>query len=281
MMSARTKNSKARLGVEKLENRELMAGNVFATVSNNTLYITGDSMANSVQVASDYHTGEVFVIGADNTLINGRAQTSIGNFRGNIEVKLGGGNDSFQLARVTDRDFRKADINMGSGDFESVNLASARFSGNVTINSLGSQKNHLEVKHGSVAGDLKIETGSGHDWVVLSSTVGGNVTLNTNGGRDQVNIGPGVGGDDNQRLRIGGRLTLNTGDGKDQVNLDRLRVDTLFANLGAGEDSFKANAVSVKRTVSVDGGTGFDRFDIQRSTANVLRGLRSFEGPII
>jgi len=278
-MSARTKNFETRLGVERLENRELMAGNVFATVSNNTLYITGDSNANSVEVGS--LSGVVFVSGTDNTLINGRTQIPIGNFRGNIEVKLGGGNDRFQLSGVEDRVFRKVDVNMGSGDWESVNLAFAHFSGSVNINSLGRLGNSVTVGNGSVAGDLKIETGLGNDWVALSSTVGGNLTLNTNGGHDQVNVGPTVGGGDIQRLRIGGRLMVDTGDGRDQVNLDRLNVDTLFANLGSDDDTFQATSVSVKGTVSVDGGSGRDRFATPRSSVNVLRGLRSFEGPTL
>lgn len=284
-MSTRTKHSKTKLGVEKLENRELLAGNVLATVSSNTLFITGDANANSVDVTSRY--GVVYVSGQNtgglrgDTLINGRNEVSIGNFRGNIQVRLGGGNDSFQLYNVADRDFRNIDVNMGSGVDEHVNLAFARFLGNVDINSNGSQRNRVSLAFGSVAGDANIETGSGNDWVAVSSSVGKNLTINTNGnyltGYDIVNIGPGGG---IAPLKIGGRLTLNTGDGNDQVNLDQLEVDSLFASLGAGDDSFSANTIKVKRTVSVDGGTSFDRYHTPNSSSNAVRGLRNFEGPI-
>lgn len=284
-MSTRTKNSKTRLGVERLENRELMAGNVFATVFNNTLYITGDANANAIDVTS--RSGVVYVSGQHtggprgNTLVNGKSEVSIGNFTGNIQVRLNGGNDTFQLYRVEDRDFRNIDVDMGSGELEDVNLASARFSGNVDINSNGSLRSRVSVSHGTVAGDVKIDTGSGNDWVAVSSSVGRDLTINTNGnyltGYEEIYVGPGEGGVI-ARLKIGGRLTLNTGDGVDQVSLDRLEVDSLFASLGAGDDTFSANTVKVKRTVSVDGGSGSDRAHTPNSSPNVVRGLRSFEG---
>ncbi|MEQ1824699.1 MAG: hypothetical protein ABL921_02090 [Pirellula sp.] len=264
-----------------------MAGNVFAAIVSNNLYITGDSNANSVDVTSRY--GTVYISGQHtggllgNTTVNGRSEVSIGNFRGNISVRLGSGDDRFQLYRVEDRAFQNINVDMGNGWEEHVNLASAHFTGNVSINSNGSVRNSVSMGHGSVAGDARIDTGSGNDWIVVSSSVGRNLTINTNGnyltGLDIVNVGPAGGGDVNGRLKIGGRFTLNTGNGNDEVNLDNLDVDALFANLGADNDTFSAYKVAVKRSVAVDGGTGFDRYATRESSGNVFRGLQSFEGP--
>jgi hypothetical protein len=157
-------------------------------------------------------------------------------------------------------------------------LAFAHFSGNVNIYSNASQSSSVAVAYGSVGGDVRINTGGGNDNVSVSSHTGRNLTIHTNGGNDVVNVGPALGGGDNVRLNIGGRLTLNTGDNDDWVSLDRVSADTLFVNLGAGDDQLVATAVSVKRTVSVDGGTGRDYYATPRSTENVFRGLKNFEG---
>jgi hypothetical protein len=114
-----------RLNCEVLEPRDNPSGNVSVFVSGGIIFIAGDAANNRVQLE---HTssGDLFVHGFDNTLVNG--QTSIYLGRGipnGVRLDLGAGNDRAEMIGLVTAGSVRFD--MGTGNDQAVVLgASAR-----------------------------------------------------------------------------------------------------------------------------------------------------------
>src|SRR6476469_6130210 len=81
-----------KLTFQQLENRLTLAGNVIASVSSHSLYLTGDSRANNLQIVQ-LANGQYQVTGKDGTTINGQAQKTFSGVTADLIVNLNGGND--------------------------------------------------------------------------------------------------------------------------------------------------------------------------------------------
>ena len=106
--SEKTRPAKRRrsLGVEKLERRDLLAGNVAADIRNGSLAIRGDNQGNQILVE---RSGTDITISAldDTTTINGQAgPVTLSGYRKNMQVNMRGGDDIVQFANAADELFR-------------------------------------------------------------------------------------------------------------------------------------------------------------------------------
>ena len=80
------------LEFQKLEDRNLLAGDVTVFIDSSSLFVTGDAQANQIQIVGTLN-GSARVIGLDGTTINGGTAAFEGNFPGlrSATVNLGGG----------------------------------------------------------------------------------------------------------------------------------------------------------------------------------------------
>lgn len=236
--TGRSRPQPRRLQVESLENRELMAGNVSVSMSNGNLFITGDANPNHVQVrqtSPGVYSISGVMLGGTATKINGYSGVTARGITGNVSVALGGGSDQ---------------LDFGTGDGRQIN----------------------------VPGTLTIDMGTGNDWTYVRDVkTGGNLTTYTGTGQDRTHI---VNADVGNNLFVLDPNAVNSGDsdlttvltsrargqlqfisrgGNDSVEIQSCAADSVYADLGAGNDFFKM-LYTKPRAHSVYGGSGTDTF---------------------
>ena len=244
------------LRVERLENRELMAGDVLAHVEGPMLIIWGDAADNGVTLTYSSATQSYRVSGRDAggsaTTINGLDTSQPGNiveFSGvnQVYVGLNGGNDDFEVgsAAAVDTVIEKwLSIEMGAGD-DVVRLGAA---GNAP---------------------------SGRAPIAQALDVGTSLNVNLGAGDDQLSIG---------NAEIGLGLHVLAGDGDDSVTFDTeftpsgaseptifpIRVNgSVLVSLGGGADVLSMKNASLQRSLNVLDGVGVA--DIELSNVNVTK----------
>lgn len=224
------------LGLESLEAKAMLAGDVSAVVVDGDLTITGDEFNNHVAIAAGAAAGEFVITGlADD---GGGATT------------VNGASDALVVSGVTG----DVTIEMGDGD-DTVQVASGDFAANLTVNT-GAGADVV------LLGDVALTEG-GETSTDASATVAGNVFVNTGEDDDQVAA---------FGVEVEHNFAVNTGDGADQVSLGaQLSLDgeaetpasddavhlaihgTLFANLGQGDDELIVQDTTIDRaTVLLD-----------------------------
>ena len=93
LMSRRPDNRRSGLGMESLEARSLLAGDVVVTLSNNVVKIIGDFEANDIVITGGAD-GEITVeSGADATTINGGTDPVTVSTQSDLRIQMNGGAD--------------------------------------------------------------------------------------------------------------------------------------------------------------------------------------------
>jgi len=148
----------ALLGIERLEGREVPAGNVAVLVSNGVVSVFGDAQNNQVAIQQNA-VGDLFVLGVNGTTVNGRAALYLGRFSpAAVTVNLGAGNDTFQMNGVVAEQIA---VNGGAGA-DSIALVNTVSSGDITVNG-GAGNDAVFVANVFAEGTLTLDGGTGID----------------------------------------------------------------------------------------------------------------------
>lgn len=286
------KRMQRQFGVERLENRELFAGNVLAYMSSysnlNILEATADiGEGQAVQVhqiaANRYRVSGLSSQDGGTTLINGAPYRDFTVY-GNVNFNLAGGRDTVVVGRSTGTAFNQS-VFIHSG----VNTGA----GNTDLDS-------ISVERVTTRGNLSINSGDGSDYInVLGSKIGDsvytdNLAINAGSGADYINVMAAYG----RFLEVTGNLHVNTYYFQSELDADRIYMQGAYANgnvqafMGGGNDTLTAVDVFAGNDVffSTDGnndtvtlnsvraaddfwmymGDGDDTLDMQYSVADVL-----------
>jgi hypothetical protein len=227
-----TATSTRPLGVENLEARRVMAGNVFVMHGNNALQIYGDTNDNQI-VLTEVSPGTVRIAGLYNTTINGRlGEFTFKNPSDNLNIIMGRGHDYVSIG--TDNGpmsrFDTLTVSTGSGRDNVVVTNTTSYGLAFSSFNLGDEYENdvdyftLERSNLRLAA---INTGGGDDWAYSA-----NSTIN--------------------------KAMVNTGAGKDLLWLYNTPTDELYASLGAHDDEFRSWNSKPRTTRWVDGGDGND-----------------------
>lgn len=237
----------ARLGVEALDKRLALAGNVVASLSGTTLTITGDDLDNHVTVFRSA-TG-IQVGGQSGTNITLKANTP------------GAVSQSFAVADVSKLSIRI----YGKGGADKVSLF-ALDSNPLTIKSLtvdlGAGADNLSITQtrlmqtGTNAITLGTASQTDNDQVEINGLqVHGNLSVALGGGSDYF--------ESNFGFNVGGKFSLDTSSGDDTAYVDAGTYGSLDVRLGEGNDNVRlgynttaSNYMRVIGAASVDGGNG-------------------------
>ena len=222
---------------ESLENRNLLAGDVTASIRNGDLIIKGDDLANGIQITAGTTAGTVKITGINAggtaTNINGSSNGSVtlSGFNGDIKIKLKGGDDSLSM---TDLDVPgKLKIEAGEGN-DSVTLDG------VTVDrkfkaKLSDGNDSLSITNTTVAGSTKIKGKDGEDEVTIEGSTFSKLRVSL--------------GDDDDTLDISGseatrKTRFNGGRGTDTLNNDDKNDFTNFKekNFEEEDDTPSVNA---------------------------------------
>lgn len=235
-------------GVESLESRLLLAGNINAVVTaGGDLRVTGDSASNDVVIHATGTAGELYLEGLNGTTVNGQSSITLNGISDDIRVRLRGGDDQILL----------------TGALDDGSTASAiDFVDDIIVNSGGGDD--IVYVDGVVdAGHISVVTGSGDDAVGFFLTRSESLYTATGGGNDVVGFtganvverwtrvvtGGGndiviVAGDSSGFLssRFGGVFSVGLGGGSDMLAFDGGRFEGgSIVNGGPGIDTVQTS----------------------------------------
>jgi hypothetical protein len=267
------------LNVERLEKRELMAGDVLARVEGNMLVIWGDDADNSVTLTFSSATQSYRVSGRDAggsaTTINGLDTSQPGNvveFSGvrQVYVGLNGGNDDFAAgsAAAVDTVIEKwFSIDMGDGD-DVVQLGAAGnapsgaspialsldIGTSLNVN-LGGGNDQLLLANAEIGLGLNVQAGTGNDSVIFDTEF-------TQAGATEPTIFP---------VRVSGSVSISLGGGADTLSMKNASLQRSLKVLdGAGAADLDISNVSVKKRIDIHTGSDADNIDLNAVRAQQL-----------
>jgi hypothetical protein len=238
-----------RLSLENLERREVMAGNVLASVVSGELRISGDDASNGVVVSrvndSTIEVRGITVNGVD-TKLNGTANGSktFNNVTRSVYVEMKGGND---VVRFHGTDAQRP-LKLPSS------LIIQTHGGNDSISLFNTK----------VGADLSIYSGNGVDEVYgVGIHVANNAFVReltntySQGDRDFVNI--------YDNSVIGKQLNVKFNAGNDTLKVSKTTADSLWIDGDMGNDSFTFDTVTTWNDLIVNPGKGSDTTSVLNS----------------
>jgi hypothetical protein len=268
-----------RLGLEHLESRDLMAGNVMVSANSQVLEITGDAADNSIVVTFNAQTNKYEVYGSPtsggNTTINGFDTSINGNVQSfanikHVRIRLNDGNDRVEFGTAANPSVNIngwLNIQMGKGD-DTVVLGKA---GNAPG---GSSPLAMAV---NVASHVAIFTDVGNDVIQMANFhTDGNLNVNMGAGDDDF-LTPttatldGQASPTNFPVRVDGNFALQMGAGADEVEIDNIIVGgDLRIRDASGISSIDLRHASAGRTVEVATGAQADEILLDSVTSKYV-----------
>ncbi|MFO0869196.1 MAG: hypothetical protein U0935_09700 [Pirellulales bacterium] len=257
------------LRVESLERREVLAGNVTATLIGATLVINGDGADNQVAVIS-LGNSRYAVAGVDTT-INGAAGSFVTpRTTLNITANLNAGNDALGLSNNVQA---LADLAQDNFGIDVTNLG-------VDIAALQALIDAAtNVTRFSLAGNLTVNGGTGNDVIGVVGDVGGSVVASlgtANGGFNAF-------GYDGSSLidiaQVGGSLSVYGDRQADEVAVVSTQVrGSVVASLSDGDNALTVETALIGGSVAVSALAGSDLVNVEGSTVTGLLGVALGEG---
>lgn len=294
MRSPNSARRRQGLSYQSLEGRRLLAGNVTVALSGSTLVVTGDNLANQIEVSQDA-SGEVLFTGLDSTTINGQTEltftqafersrfqlndgadeVSFDGFEGGREFRfLGGdGDDRLEATGVSAYNFH-VQGNAGEDAFQlsdSLSRRSAYFF-------LGAGDDVFAVESFDAGRNFKVYGNAGDDTFASNTlSVDRKFRVNLGSGNDQALIAG--------ETSVGKSTKIRLGSGDDFVGVlpDSQSVTATFnrstlIDAGNGDDVVVLDAASTfERTVVVKGRSGSDSIDASDADFQRASIVRQFE----
>src|SRR5437764_219438 len=106
------------LAVERLERREVLAGNVAVVIRGGNLFINGDGASNEISISRS-GPSSITITGTDTTVNGSSDPVTLNRFTKNMTVNMGSGDDVVHFETTSDdlfRIFGNLTVNTGSGD---------------------------------------------------------------------------------------------------------------------------------------------------------------------
>jgi hypothetical protein len=253
---------------EGLEDRLLLAGNITSVLAGGVLTLTGDDVANQVQLTVGTN-GQMVARGLTGTTINGMAAVNFGVV--NTLTVLGGlGDDKIELNH-SGRTITN-DVILDGGAGNDTISATGKFGADLNLlGGLGNDK--LSVKNarvltaGSTATDVTMNGGEGNDALsITASTIGNDVILQTGLGIDTVTASGLAITDD---LSLTEDLNLIDTNGVNTYLISNVNTrDDIQADLRGGNDTLTiTNVKATLGRIELDLGDGNNQLTLTKAKA--------------
>ena len=222
------------LGLERLEQRQMMAGDVAVTVTNGgDLIITGDQADNQLVVTSTEPNNQFHVKGLNGTTINGQESVVVNNVVDDIRINLRGGDNAILLSAHNEYNYANGfevdDIRFNSGGGNDI----------------------IALQQVEMRGDFRVATGGGDDLVMIDESELDQARIRTSGGNDAVLTNASM---------FQGIVDWNLGSGDDTVvSVDNVYTDDARFRGAGGQDLFATSADRFESDWLVNGGGSSDR----------------------
>jgi hypothetical protein len=198
---------------ETLETRNLLAGDVTASIHHGDLVIKGDNLANGITITAGTTAGTVVVTGVNAggsaTNVNGTANgaVTLSGFTDDLKINMKGGDDTVTITGLTVPD--KAKLKGGDGD-DTFTIDGSTFAKLKT--SLGHGDDTLDISDTTVS--VKTRLNGGHGTNTLTNDTGNSLTkLKQKNfvGADDGSSTPSETSPNSPTLAISGAATVNEG----------------------------------------------------------------------
>jgi hypothetical protein len=259
------------LGLENLENRNLLAGNVLVSVTAGDLLITGDASSNGVEILPTANAGEYTIKGLflnSATKINGgTAAVTVSGVTDDVNITMKGGHDKLKIGSFARTCLFPDDVTIRS-DVGNDSVTMQQVTADVLALYQGVDTDPLNNNDSLVMNtvnlrwaDLKL--GAGDDYTkIVASKVRQSLL---------VNAGPGADTMESTNLRAGTVdmvLGLETENDKDTlISTDTTITNAATIKLGGGDDTITFSKATVTNRVTLDLGAGNDTGTISSSSA--------------
>lgn len=273
--------------LETLESRTLLAGNVTASVVNDSLMVDGDEFSNGVaieQTSPNTFRVRTYPLGGSPTLLNG-STTTIQTFSGvtndiNVYVRaaydevsvnhLNGGpatigrNLSIAGGLQATSARIQAHVGQTQGGYLLVRDAAVNISNSVVPKNMSfTFVSGVDANNINVGGQVNIRGTALSNTVALDALRAASLTIDTGNGRDLVRLA--------SNPQVTGDVQISTGDGEDFVRIGSLSAANLAINLGRFANSTPSGGVghvsifgrsNIQHEVRITGSEGSDDMTI-------------------
>jgi hypothetical protein len=253
------------LALETLERRDVPAGNVLGVVQSGSLILTGDDLANEIEIR--ILDDKVRILGQNGTTVNGAASEVFGGVFKDVVMKLKGGDDilDFDNQAVVNRDLvfygqSGADsvttepgvrigrdfIVIGGGGTTDIDLTGMNIGRNAVFS--GKADVLVDSANGTVVGGLLSISSPTLAGATLDDTVLGRLKL----------VGDDQAGAVLTDVVVGGKASIKGGPGDDLLIMDAGCgiLGDLVVKLRGGDDTVGANGrVFGNATINLGGGS--------------------------
>ena len=233
-------NNNLDLGLEKLEQRKMLAGDVSLDIDGGNVELRGENNTDHEIWIEASDMG--FIVSGVDTTINGEEFVEIEGEIGNLEINLRSGNNTLILTKADEADFSlNGDLEVDTrGGSDIVIMDTLNVGGEVDINTRGGD-DAVSWKGSVVKGDFDLRTGGGDDVFVV---YGSDNEFGTSG-QDDFDIRTG-GGDDGiivSRSTVYADANIRSGGGSDRVSLfEGTFNDEIDVRGGGSEDTYLEDA---------------------------------------
>jgi hypothetical protein len=240
--------------IETLERRQMLAGQVTATVVDGRLFIEGDDAANSIVLdrspSEEADHKIIRIRGVNSTAINGHDAYIATDVIGGISIELAGGNDVLTISNL--RPKGSLSVALGAGDDRAL-LRKIQTTGNITLDG-GANFDDITIRDSVVHGNLEGSGGADRDRLTVSRvSVKGDFDWSDAGGATTMYV---------NRLSIHQNASIKTGNSIDHLFLES---STFFHDANVTTEG-RNDQVKVRGTVfhgesDIDGGAGTNDID--------------------
>ena len=271
--------------IERLESREMKAGDVAANIVNGDLILTeamGQTGLDNAVTITQTADGKIRV--ASNSTNDGSMSRINGHdyqdftVTGGLKVNFGGGNDLVVIGpdainNLPNPSFNNVDISMGAPPpVATQGQVASKTAAVVPSVFYGPDKDNVIVWGMNVRGTTKVNTGVDSDWVYIA-----NSKLGDGVGVDDVTINTGAGADTAQLKNlngiINGKIDVQLYSNVDEADADVAWLDKAYAygnvniRAGAGNDTIHVYDSTAYLDMSIDAGVGDDTVDLSGNCA--------------
>lgn len=219
-----------RLSYQSLEPRQMLAGNIYASLSQGNLTVVGNQESNAFSINLNATTPEVLVqvqngtsVRFANSLADGFAAGEIQN----IYVFSNGGDDTVTIDGRSNRPYGELVVSLGNGN-DSLNMTGGVFAGNATVYA-GANHDSVFIHDTAFRSDLALIKGAGTDVSIVDS------------------------------IRVTGQTRYLGQDGHDSMLVrNSIFNDSVFAEMGDGADCYESIGADHRGRLSVRGRIGYD-----------------------
>lgn len=263
-MSRSSKHAR-RLTVERLESRELMAGDLHAALVAGDLRISGGLLSNGLEITAGPTPGTVQVAGLRQagfgTQVNQQNGPLTFAVARDVVIDLGDGDNLLKIENVCLPG--KLKVHCGDGS-DTIRLEGSTIARNLVLDTgMGNDAVHLS--NDIVRGAIEARLRKGDDYFgMLGCQVNGDVEIDMGWNADRVNV---------QDSRLGADLTILSDSvfAPTRVTLSNVQVaDELKVRTGDGDDHIRLAGVTAQ-SLEIETHGGHDRVDLDWVTVDHLR----------